>query len=284
MVEHLCKGLTVTVLRPQPIDDPDDPRLEAYRDIRERDLVGRGGRFIAEGELVVRMLAASRHHQLESLLLLESRAGRLGDLVAELAPATPVFVAPRTVLDQITGFPVHRGVLAVGRRGAEVDHGALLAMLPRESIVLALVGIANHDNVGALFRNAAAFGVGAVLLDASCCDPLYRKAIRVSVGHVLHVPFSRGGSAEGLADVLEQLGFGVVGLSSGAATPIERHAWAPRTALVVGAEGPGLPPALLRRVKPVAIPMEAGVDSLNVATAAGIALHAARLALSRAAA
>ena len=139
--------------------------------------------------------------------------------------------------------------------------------------VLGLVGLANHDNVGGVFRNAAAFGADAVLLDETSCDPLYRKAIRVSVGAALITPFSRGGTAGDLVGALAAAAFEVVALSPAGAEPLASYRRAPRTALLLGAEGPGLPPALLARTRTVRIGMAAGFDSLNVATASGIALH-----------
>jgi hypothetical protein len=175
-----------------PIDDPDDPRVAAYRDVRERDLVGRQGLFVAEGEVVLRVLARSRLCEPVSLLLADKRVGGLTEVIAALPAETPVYAASQAVMDQVVGFPIHRGILGLGRRRATPTAGELLAGLPTEALVLALCGIANHDNMGGLFRNAAAFGADAVILDDTCADPLYRKAIRVSVGAALATPFAPG--------------------------------------------------------------------------------------------
>ena len=166
------------------IGDRDDPRIAAYRDIRERDLVGREGYFIAEGEVVVRVLLSASRHQSVSLLLAEKRVAALESEIARLLDDVPVFVAPQRVLDSVAGFPMHRGILALGLRVDFPPAADQLAALPKEALVLGLFGIANHDNVGGIFRNAAAFGADLVLLDSDCCDPLYRKAIRVSAGNL----------------------------------------------------------------------------------------------------
>jgi tRNA G18 (ribose-2'-O)-methylase SpoU len=160
------------------------------------------------------------------------------------------------------------------------DLVSLLTSLPEEALVVGLVGIANHDNMGGLFRNAAAFGADAVVLDAGCCDPLYRKAIRVSVGAALTTPFARGGEAPDLVAALETAGFSVVALSPSGATLLSEFEPAPRTAVLFGAEGPGLPASVMARARTVRIEMAGGFDSLNVATASGIVLH--RLATRRA--
>ena len=139
--------------------------------------------------------------------------------------------------------------------------------------MLAALDIGNHDNMGGLFRNAAAFGCHAVLLGARACDPLYRKAIRVSVGAALTIPFARLDADADLPDLLERHGFEALALSPAGATPLREALRPPRAALIVGAEGPGLPAALLSRCRTVAIPMRRGFDSLNVATAAAVALH-----------
>jgi tRNA G18 (ribose-2'-O)-methylase SpoU len=145
--------------------------------------------------------------------------------------------------------------------------------LHERALVLALFGIANHDNMGGLFRNAAAFGVDAVVLDSDCCDPLYRKAIRVSVGAALVVPFARLNRDEDPLALMSRSGLEAIALSPSADLPIRRLMRPAKAALLLGAEGPGLPKALLDRARAVSIPMAGGLDSLNVATAAGIALH-----------
>jgi tRNA G18 (ribose-2'-O)-methylase SpoU len=256
-----------------PVDDPDDPRVAGYCNIRERDLVGRGGRFVAEGEVVLGVLLTRGPHRAESCLVSQKRLPAVAPMLAGLSDDTPVYVASQAVIDAVTGFHIHRGVLALGRRADAPQAGALLQSLPASALVVALIGLTNHDNVGGVFRNAAAFGADAVLLDAATCDPLYRKAIRVSVGGSLVVPFARAESASDLLDLLAQAGFDAVALSPAGAEPLAHAERRPRTALILGTEGAGLPPEILARVRTGRIPMADGFDSLNVATASGIALH-----------
>ncbi len=256
-----------------PISDPDDPRIAAYRAIRERDLAGRQGLFVAEGVVVLEKLLRSPRHRPRSVLIAAKRVPALGPMLAGLAADVPVYAADQAVMDAVTGFHIHRGVLALGERAPDPDPAELLRGLGPRAGVVVLAGLANHDNVGGVFRNAAAFGVGAVLLDADCCDPLYRKAIRVSVGAALDVPFARLGPGCDMLELLEACGFEAVALSPSGAVALADWRPGPRWALILGAEGPGLPPALLARTKGVRIPMAAGFDSLNVATASGLALH-----------
>jgi tRNA G18 (ribose-2'-O)-methylase SpoU len=217
-------------------------------------------------------LIAAGRHPLRSVLVTQKRLDSLAGLLARLGPDVPVYAAEQAVMDAVVGFPIHRGVLAVGER-AEPAAAALLDALPATALVVALQGIANHDNMGGLFRNAAAFGAEAVLVGADCCDPLYRKAIRVSVGAALTVPFARLAPAEDLVDLLAGRGFEVLALSPAGERTLAELAAAPRQGALFGAEGPGLPAALMARCRTVRIPMSAGFDSLNVATTSGIVLH-----------
>ena len=258
------------------IDDPDDPRIAAYRHIRERDLVGRQGRFVAEGKVVLDVLLSARRFEAESALILDARLDGMAQTLARARADMPVYVASRPVMDAIAGFPMHRGVLAIGQRRTGDDLDGILASLPVRALVLALVGIANHDNMGAIFRNAAAFGADAVVCDETCCDPLYRKAIRVSVGAVLKVPFVVAGSKETVIAALEAADFRPVALSPQGGVDIGGLERTGRMALLLGTEGEGLPAALLERLATARIPIAGGFDSLNVATAAAIALHEMR--------
>ncbi|MEW6257308.1 MAG: RNA methyltransferase [Pseudomonadota bacterium] len=254
-----------------PVSDPADPRIAGFLDVRERDLVGRQGLFMAEGEVVLRLAAARSDHKIRAVLLSEGRARRLDDLVARLD--APVYVAAQGVMDAIAGFHIHRGILALVEPPPPPAPDALLAGLPARARVVGLCGIANHDNMGGIFRNAAAFGADAVLLDGACCDPLYRKAIRVSVGASLIVPFARVADEREMVRLLEATGFEVVALSPSGATALSAYAPAPRTAALFGTEGPGLPADLLAATRTLSIPMAGGFDSLNVATTSGIVLH-----------
>jgi tRNA G18 (ribose-2'-O)-methylase SpoU len=254
------------------INDPDDPRLAEYRQVRERDLVGRQGGFIAEGVVVLEKLIGAGRHPLRSVLVAQKRLEALAPLLAELPPEVALYAAGQAVMDAVVGFHIHRGVLAAGLR-AEVDLESLLAALPARALVVGLAGIANHDNMGGLFRNAAAFGADAVLLDDDCCDPLYRKAIRVSVGAALTVPFGRAGSADDLTARLAAEGFEVLALSPQGQTELGGVRPGPRMAALFGAEGPGLPASVMARAHGVRIAMAGSFDSLNVATSSGIVLH-----------
>jgi len=260
-------------MNPVSIADAQDPRVAPYLDIRERDLAGRQGRFVAEGKVVLNVLFSARRFEAESVLVLESRLPGLASTLA-LAPANmPVYVASGPVMDAIAGFHIHRGVLAIGRKRAPQTPEELLDELPERALVVVLVGIANHDNVGAIFRNAAALGADAVILDATSCDPLYRKAIRVSVGAVLKIPFAVADDADGLVDAMTRRGFDLYGLSPGGKTDLHNVERRRRAALWFGAEGEGLPERLLARLNTVRIAMAGGFDSLNVAAASAIALH-----------
>jgi tRNA G18 (ribose-2'-O)-methylase SpoU len=255
-----------------PVGDPEDPRIEPYRAVRERDLVGRAGLFVAEGRVVLEKAVRAGRHPIRSLLIAAPRLASLEPLIAELAPETPVYMAAQPVMDAIAGFPVHRGILALGERRPESAE-ALLARLPPEAVVVGLSAIANHDNVGGVFRNAAAFGADAVLLDAACCDPLYRKAIRVSVGAALTTPFARLGPGEDLLQALAGAGFQVVALSPRGDVELNDLHRGPRVAALFGAEGPGLAPRLLARTRSVRIEMAGDFDSLNVAVTSGLVLY-----------
>jgi tRNA G18 (ribose-2'-O)-methylase SpoU len=258
-----------------PITDPADPRIEPYRAVRERDLVGRAGLFVAEGRVVLEKAVRSGRHPMRSLLVAEPRLAGLAPVIAELSPEVPVFVAAQDVMDAVAGFPMHRGILGLGERRAETAE-ALLARLPARALVVGLSAIANHDNMGGIFRNAAAFGADAVLLDAACCDPLYRKAIRVSVGAALTIPFARLAPGEDLARVLAADGFDVVALSPRGETELGDLVCGPRAAALFGAEGPGLAPELLTRTRSVRIEMAGDFDSLNVAVTSGLVLNQLR--------
>jgi len=255
------------------VTNADDPRVAAYTAIRERDLTnGHGGRFIVEGKVTLETLLTRGRFDAESLFLCETRLAPLADILAKVPERVPAYVAPQGVMDAVAGFPMHRGVLACGLKGAP---RAPTDVLPADgpSTALLLAGLSNHDNVGACFRNAAAFGAGAVLLDAESCDPLYRKAIRVSSGTSLWLPFAQGGTGASLIEDAQATGHEVWALTPRAdAEPLPSLKVPKRVALLMGAEGPGLPAALLARARPVRIPMTDGFDSVNVATAAALAL------------
>ncbi len=260
-----------------PVTDLAHPELAPYRAVRDRDLLSlsKPGAaddnpvFIAEGDVVVRVLAKSPF-RIRSVLVSDLRLEALRPLF-ETLPDTPVYVAPQAEMDALVGFPIHRGLLALGVRNP-LDADTLLAS--SHGLTLALIGLTNHDNVGGIFRNAAAFGIRAVLLDDTTCDPLYRKALRVSVGGALLVPFARAGSASNLVDRLLAHGYEPLALTPRGEHTLETLAPHARRALLLGTEGPGLPDPIIARSRPVRIDMAAGFDSLNVYVTSGIALYA----------
>jgi tRNA G18 (ribose-2'-O)-methylase SpoU len=259
---------------PIPVDDPADPRLADYVGLTDGELrrrrEGSSGTFIAEGELVIRQLLRSPY-PIRSVLLTPTRHRRLaGDLEGVDAP---VYLVAPAVMQAVVGFDLHRGAVAAAGRLPLADPAELVAEARR---LVVLEGLNDHENLGAVFRNAAAFGVDAILLSPTCADPLYRRSVRVSLGHVLRVRFGRLRTWPGDLALLRAAGWEIVAVTP--APPAEPVSvlgtGSGRVALVLGAEGPGLSEAVLavadRRVR---IPMAPAVDSLNVATAGAIALH-----------
>jgi len=260
------------VAEPLAVDDPDDPRLADYVDLADPDLRRRveaaAGFFVAESPLVVRRLLGSGR-RVRSVLVTPEQHAALHDVLA--TAAAPVYVAPPEVLRRVVGFELHRGAVASADRWT----------LPRPADVFGAARrlavcerINDHENLGVVFRSAAALGIDAVLLDSECADPLYRRCVRVSIGHVVTLPWTRLSSL----DELRTAGFTTVALTPRAeATAIDDVAWPARVALLLGAEGPGLSDAWLGGADMCArIPMAPGSDSLNVATAAAIAFHVSR--------
>jgi tRNA G18 (ribose-2'-O)-methylase SpoU len=250
-----------------------DPRLDDYRNVADPELVRRRGMFVAEGRLVVRRLLESGH-RVVSLLLNDAAYLGLQDRLDRI-PDVPIYVCSTDELASIVGFKLHRGCLALAGRPADRAPGDVIN---GADLILVLEGVADADNVGSAFRNAAAFGAGGVLLNPACCDPLYRKAIRTSMGSVLQMPYARMNAWPAEVSMLKGQGFTVVAM-----TPrrdaidlqsVARRQPRQRVALIIGGEGSGLTPEAesLADVL-VRIPISAAVDSLNLATAAGIALY-----------
>ncbi|MBD7940478.1 TrmH family RNA methyltransferase [Brevundimonas guildfordensis] len=261
-------------MTPIAVLDPDDPRVAAFRDVKERDLTGRQGLFVAEGEVVLRVLASGTSLCAPAAVLIaEKRLEGLKEVLGRLPADVPVHVAPQAVLNAVAGIDLHRGILALGRKPNPVEPGALLDRLPERAVIVMACGIGNHDNMGGLFRNAAAFGAGAVLLDRTCCDPFYRKSIRVSVGAVLRTPMATGLEAGSMIDLLQDRGFEVLALTPSADQALAELQPAPRTAILLGSEGPGLSQEIIARCRPIGIRMAGGFDSLNVAATSAVALH-----------
>ena len=261
------------------INDRGDPRIASFVSVRERDLTGRAdGRFIVEGKVPLSVLLKRSRFELESLFLCETRLEPLGAILRQVPADVPIYVAPQALMDEIVGFPIHRGVLACAKKGRALSLDQILSAHPdagrdAQKTVLVLNQISNHDNVGAAFRNAAAFGANGVIIDAGSCDPLYRKSIRVSSGASLWLPYHHGGSGLEHVTALKQAGFTIWAMTPGeTAAPITALPVPDKLAILLGAEGPGLPPELIAASHPVRIPMAAGFDSVNVATAGAIAL------------
>jgi tRNA G18 (ribose-2'-O)-methylase SpoU len=258
-----------------------DPRVADYHHIAEADLVRSQGLFIAEGRLVVQRLIADRH-RFRSVLVNDSAYRSLEASLTELARHAAVYVCETPHLTAITGHNIHRGCLAIVERPTARTSSSLLEEIARtrqsRAVVVILEGVANADNVGGVFRNAAAFSSDAVLLSPTCCDPLYRKAIRTSMAASLRVPFAR---IEKWPDDLARLrdhGFTIAALTPREpSVTLAEFASAPpssRVALLVGSEGLGLTSeAEAAADVRVRIPIAHEVDSLNVAVAVGIALH-----------
>ncbi|MEM9662738.1 MAG: RNA methyltransferase [Planctomycetota bacterium] len=270
------------------ISDPADPRIEPYRALPENRLpsptpAAPHGLFIAEGEKVVRRFAeGGSRFGLASVLLAEARLERDRRWLADLPSGTPIYTASRAVMDAVVGFPIHRGVLAAGLRR---PNESVTGLLKGAQTAFVLEGLANHDNVGGILRVAAALGRKAVvLLDPTSCDPLYRKAIRVSMGHALAVPFTRLEDGPSGVRALRHAGFETAALSLDR-DAVPMHDWRPtsdRVAWLLGSEGAGLTDAAAAAAdRTVRIEIEEGIDSLNVVTAAAIAMHGTRSLLKR---
>ena len=292
----------LTTIAPGPlvmVSDPADPRLAAYRDLKDPARRLRPGpdesTLVVEGRLAVDRLLTS-DYGLRSLLVDDHQVTAASDLVAAArARGAPVYVGSRDVVAGTVGFALHRGVVAEAMRPPSLSPAAVLAASAGQTVahgayplVAVLEGLNDHENIGALFRNAAAFGVTGVLLDPTCADPLYRRSIRVSVGHVLHVPFARLDPWPTALEHVRAAGFLVAALAPRGADAgdvpivglrelndsISDFGHFVGVALMLGAEGPGLTPrALAASDVVVAIKMAAGVDSLNVAAAAAVAFH-----------
>lgn len=269
------------------IRDFADPRLADYRNLKDATLAARRGRFVVEGPGNLHVLLSRSRFRPESILLSEKAWRKTGDQLEALRPDCPVYVAEQVVLDEVVGFPIHRGYLAVCERPALPDASELIARVlardPQARIVV-VEAVGNHDNLGGIFRNAMALGARAVLLCPQSCDPLYRKAIRTSMGGTLCVPFARAEPWPQALDGIRKQGFRLLALDPGrnddrpAVSLASIECPVPGAlALLLGSEGPGLSEAARRAADQcVRIEMEPEVDSLNVAVAAGIALHALR--------
>jgi tRNA G18 (ribose-2'-O)-methylase SpoU len=258
------------------IEDPEDPRLADYREIRDAERRRRDGTFIAEGRQVVRRLLSVGRYRVRSALVTPPALHALGEALA--AAGVPTYLVRQDIVEAVVGMEFHHGCLAAGERGAEPTAEAVLAEALSSRLVV-LEGLGDSSNVGALFRNALAFGVGAVFLAPGTADPLYRKAIRVSSGATVALPFARFADWPRDLERLRDAGYTVLALTPraeavdlcelGAGHPLPA-----RLALLLGTEGRGLSAeALAAADLQVRIPMAPEMDSLNVAAAGAVALH-----------
>jgi len=227
------------------------------------------GYFVVEGPLVVRRLVRS-DYRVRALLVTDRGLRSLGDALAPIE--APVYVASQAVVDAVGGFNFHRGALASADRR---PLPAVATLAAAAHLAVLIEGVNDHENLGALFRNAAAFGANAVVLDPTTADPLYRRSTRVSMGHVLGLPYTRATAWPAAIVELQALGFEILALTPASdADDVRSVEVGGRQAVLVGAEGPGLsPPALASADRRVRVTMADGVDSLNVATSAAIVLH-----------
>jgi tRNA G18 (ribose-2'-O)-methylase SpoU len=267
---------------PITITDPRDPQLEDYVGLTDVALRRRSeperGLYIAESEKVIRRALRAGHHP-RSFLMARRWLADLADVVeAAERDGIPVFVGEHEVIEQLTGFHLHRGALASMQRPVLPSVADVVATARRVAI---LEDIVDHTNVGAAFRSAAALGMDAVLVTPRCADPFYRRSIRVSMGTVFQVPWTRIDPWPGGLDVLRDVGFVTAALSlrDDSITLDELAARRPeRLALVLGTEGHGLSAATIEAADlSVRIPMSGGVDSLNIAAAAAVAFYAMRV-------
>ncbi|MGV0907104.1 TrmH family RNA methyltransferase [Mycobacterium novum] len=259
------------------IDDPRDSRLDDFRDLnsvdRRPDLPTGKGLVIAEGVLVVQRMLVSRYSP-RALLGTDRRLVELADDLA-VVPDVPYYRVSAEVMAEVVGFHLNRGVLAAASR---VPEPTVTDVVADARTIAVLEGVNDHENLGSIFRNGAGLGVDAVVFGSGCADPLYRRAVRVSMGHALLVPFAR--SAEWPADLamLRDRGFRLLAMTPDPRADALSTAMAKvhddPVAVLVGAEGPGLSEQAMRASDlRVRIPMSRGTDSLNVATAAALAFY-----------
>ena len=260
------------------IEDASDPRLAEYRDVKDPHLRARDGLFMAESREVVRRLFACGRFRARSILLTPAALEGLRDLLEPAGADVRILLVHHELVRGVVGYNFHRGCLAVGERGPAIPASSLVEP-PGDRLLLVLEDVTNPDNVGAVFRNGLAFGADGVLLSPGSADPLYRKAIRVSVGASLSLPFARLVDWPGDLATLRDAGYTILALTprADAVDITEFGSTRPkpaRVALLLGAEGIGLSDvARAHADHEVRIAMMPGTDSLNVATACGIALH-----------
>ena len=259
------------------IEGADDSRVAVFREVPDAERLRSQGLFVAEGRLIVARILGEPRHRVRAVLVNDASRRELA-AVFDRRSDVPIFVADRRDILDLTGHDLHRGCLALVERPPVASPQDVLMST---GTVVVLEGVSNADNVGGVFRNAAAFGAAAVLLSPTCCDPLYRKAIRTSMGAALRVPFARLDDWPAALAQVRAAGFTIAALTPREPSePLSAFSQRPRvarTALLVGTEGAGLSAAVEAAADHrVRIPISDTVDSLNVAVAVGIALHALR--------
>lgn len=266
-------------MRVIPIESCNDPHVTPFRDVPDPVRVRERGICVAEGRFVVQRIVVERRFRLQALLLTATALRSLEGSLGELEDPPPVYLADKTLMREIGGFDFHQGCLGLIERPISLNPASVIASSEAPSPLVALEKVGNPDNIGGIFRNAAAFGASALLLSPGCSDPLYRKAIRTSIGTTLSVPFAVVDEWPLGLSLLRERGYHLVALTPDpSATPLREYARPAElrgTALLVGNEGDGLTEDALHQVDArVRIPLCPPVDSLNVSTAAGIALYA----------
>lgn len=254
-----------------PVHDRDDPRLvevSGLNDAQARAVTeAEHGCFVVEGLLVLEAVVLQSPYRLRSVLVSESKLPRVLDVLGDLD--VDVYVGTPALLESVTGFPIHRGIIA---SAARIPLPGVSDLVRDARRLVVVEGLNDHENMGAIYRNAAAFGIDAILLDPTAADPLYRRSVRVSMGHLLRVPWTRTDALPGGLEPLRAAGFTTVALTPAGETDIGDLGPTDRLAWLVGAEGPGLTAHTMAAADVrVRIPIAESVDSLNVATAAAIA-------------
>ena len=278
-----------------PLADPADPRLADYADVKERQLAvefgsegatevtspdAPHGKFYAEGKVVLHHLVRCDYPTLSVLVTPAQLEVNAQDL-ARLPETVPIYTLPHQMMEGVIGFTIHRGLLAIGARKKPLTVEQLLTTARQHGgPLIVLEDLSNHDNIGAIFRNAAALDASGILLSPRCADPLYRKSLRVSVGLALRVPWATSQNWPDDMALLHNFGFQTLALTPNGERSLadianpNRKDYVRAAALMIGAEGPGLRPQTLQAASHrVTIPMAAGVDSLNAATACAVALY-----------
>jgi len=259
---------------PIVVHSPEDPRLAEFRDVKDGALRVRWGQFLVEGRRNVEVLARQTRFAPRAALVTRTAFDAMRETWAALPRSVPIYLGSKELVNRVVGYDMHRGCLAVACRRSE-DGLAEIAASGR--LIVAAEDLRDADNVGSLFRNALALGAGGILLSPRCCDPLYRKAVRVSMGAVMRLPYARASAWPDELLALRSEGYALIALDpERSAQDLDDFAdrCPAKVALLVGTEGDGLSRELreLADIR-VRIPMAEGVDSLNVGTAAAIAMH-----------